>query len=132
MMNKNHAKALKFLCITVLLLFGAPKINIKLGPIPLYLIDIFILLTMYYARSLPKLTYKTPYKNLVQFILFMILLNELLNGLLIGTLLQPIYLMFRMSLALSLFFTVPKIIRKPEHLIKILIHQILVLILHGM
>lgn len=120
MMNKNHAKALKFLCITVLLLFGAPKINIKLGPIPLYLIDIFILLTMYYARSLPKLPYKLPYKNLVQFILFMILLNELLNGLRIGTLIQPIYLMFRMSLAVSLFFTVSKIIRKPEHLTTIL------------
>ena len=120
MMNKKHAKALKFLCIIVLLLFGAPKINIKLGPIPLYLIDVFILLTMYYARSLPKLTYKLPYKNLIQFILFMILLNELLNGLRIGTLIQPIYLMFRMSLALSLFFTVPKIIRKPEHLTTIL------------
>lgn len=120
MMNKNHARALKFLCITVLLLFGAPKINIKLGLIPLYLIDIFILLTMYYARSLPKLTYKTPYKNLVQFILFMIILNELLNGLRIGTLLQPIYFMFRMSLAVSLFFTVSKIIRKPEDFNKVL------------
>jgi hypothetical protein len=120
MMDKNHAKALKFLCITVLLLFCAPKINIKLGPIPLYLIDVFILVTMYYARSLPKLTYKLPYKNLVQFIFFMILLNELLNGLRIGTLLQPIYLMFRMSLAVSLFFNVSKIIRKPEHLTTIL------------
>ena len=119
-MDKNHAKALKFLCITVLLLLGAPKINIKLGPIPLYLIDVFILLSMYYARSLPKLTYKTPYKNLVQFILFMILLNEFLNGLRIGTLIQPIYLMLRMSLAVSLFFTVSKIIRKPEHLTTIL------------
>ena len=119
-MDKNYAKALKFLCITVLLLFGAPKINIKLGPIPLYLIDVFILLSMYYARSLPKLTYKTPYKNLVQFILFMILLNEFLNGLRIGTLIQPIYLMLRMSMAVSLFFTVSRIIRKPEHLTKIL------------
>lgn len=120
MMNKNHAKALKFLCITVLLLFGAPKINIKLGLIPLYLIDVFILVTMYYARSLPKLTYKIPCKNLIQFILFMILLNELLNGLRIGTLIQPVYLMIRMSLAVSLFFTVSKIIRNPEHLTTIL------------
>ncbi|MDC3133105.1 hypothetical protein OA501_02715 [Flavobacteriaceae bacterium] len=119
-MNKNHAKALKFLCITVLLLFGAPKINIKLGPLPLYLIDAFILITTYYARSLPKLTHKLPFKNLVQFILFMIILNELLNGLRIGTLIQPIYIMFRMSLAVSLFFTVSKIIRKPEHLTTIL------------
>lgn len=119
-MDKNYAKALKFLCITVLLLFGAPKINIKLGPIPLYFIDVFILVTMYYARSLPKLTYKLPYKNLIQFILFMILLNEFLNGLRIGTLIQPIYLMIRMSLAVSLFFTVSRIIRKPEHLTKIL------------
>lgn len=119
-MDKNHARALKFLCITVLLLFGAPKINIKLGPIPLYLIDIIILFTIYYARSLKKFAYTLPYKNHVLFIFFMILLNELLNGFRIGTLIQPIYLIFRMSLAVSLFFVVPKIIRKPEHVLKIL------------
>lgn len=120
MMNKKHSRALKLMCITVLLLFGAPKISIKLGPIPLYLIDFFILFTIYYARSLPKLTFKLPYNNLVRFILFMILINELLNGLRIGTLIQPTYLMVRMSLAVSLFFVMPKIISKPEDLIKIL------------
>lgn len=119
-MDKNYAKALKFLCITVLLLFGAPKINIKLGPVPLYIIDAFILLTMYYARSLPKLTHILPYKNVVQFILFMIILNELLNGLRIGALLQAFYLIFRMSLAVSLFFNVSKIIRNPEQLTTLL------------
>ena len=119
-MGKKHTTALKFLCFTVLVLFGAPKINIKIGPIPLYLIDFLIFLTVYHARKLPKLSYKLPYKSLVSFILFMILTNEFLNGLLIGTLIQPIYLMVRMSLAVSLFFVVPKIIRKPEDLIKIL------------
>jgi hypothetical protein len=119
-MGKKHATALKFLCITVLVLFGAPKINIKIGPLPLYLIDFLIFLTVYHARSVPKLTYKLPYKSLVSFILFMILTNEFINGLGIGTLIQPIYLMIRMSLAVSLFFVVPKIIRKPEDLIKIL------------
>lgn len=119
-MGKKHATALKFLCFTVLVLFGAPKINIKIGPIPLYLIDFLIFLTVYHARKLPKLSYKLPYKSLVSFILFMILTNEFLNGLGIGTLIQPIYLMIRMSLAVSLFFVVPKIIRKPEDLIKIL------------
>ena len=120
MMDKNHAKALKFLCVTVLLLFGAPKINIKLGPIPLYLIDVFILSTMYYARSLPKLTFNIPYKNHVRFILFMILLNEFFNGIRIGTLLQPIYLMIRMTFAVSLFFILPRIITNPQYLIKVL------------
>lgn len=120
MMNKNHAKALKFLCITVLLLFGAPKINIKIGSLPLYLIDFLIFLTVYHARVLPKLSYKLPYKSIVGFILFMILTNEFLNGLRIGTLIQPMYLIIRMSLAVSLFFVVPKIIRKPEDLNKVL------------
>lgn len=119
-MGKKHATSLKFLCITVLVLFAAPKINIKIGPIPLYLIDFLIFLTLYHARKLPKLSYKLPYKSLVSFILFMIFTNEFLNGLRIGTLIQPIYLMVRMSLAVILFFVVPRIIRKPEDLIKIL------------
>ena len=119
-MGKKHTTALKFLCITVLVLFGAPKINIKIGPLPLYLIDFLIFLTVYHARKLPKLSYKLPYKSLVSFILFMMLTNEFLNGLGIGTLIQPIYLMVRISLAVSLFFVVPRIIRKPENLIKVL------------
>ena len=119
-MGKKHATALKLLCFTVLVLFGAPKISIKIGPLPLYLIDFFIFLTVYHARKLPKLSYKLPYKSLVSFILFMILTNEFLNGLGIGTLIQPIYLMVRISLAVSLFFVVPRIIRKPEDLTKVL------------
>ncbi len=119
-MGKKHATVLKFLCFTILFLFGAPKINIKIGPIPLYLIDILIFLTVYHARKLPNLSYKLPYKSLVSFIFCMILINEFLNGLLIGSMIQPIYLMVRTSLAVSLFFVVPKIIRRPEDLIKIL------------
>ena len=42
------------------------------------------------------------------------------NGLIIGTLLQPSYLMIRMSLAVSLFFVIPKNSEIPKHLIKVL------------
>ena len=85
-MDNNHAKALKFLCIAVFLLFGAPKINIKIGPLPLYLIDFVIVLTVYYARKLAPIKYKLPFKFLVGVILSMILFNEFTNGLIIGTL----------------------------------------------
>ena len=119
-MDNNHAKALKFLCIAVFLLFGAPKINIKIGPLPFYLIDFVIVLTVYYARKLAPIKYQLPFKFLVGVILSMILFNEFINGLIIGTLLQPIYLMIRMTLAVSLFFVIPKIVRYPKHLIKVL------------
>ena len=115
-MGKKHATAFKCLCFTILLLFGMPKMNIKLGSVPIYIIDVLILLTVYYARKFPKIPYRIPYKNLVIFILCMMLICEFLNGLMIGTLIQPIYLMVRTCLAVNLFFLVPRIIRKPEDL----------------
>ena len=121
-MNKRHQQALRWLCIAVFVLFAAPKINIKIGPLPLYLIDLLIFLTFYHARKLPRYSNKLPYKKHVMVILFMIIINEFINGLLIGTLLQPTYLIVRMSLAISLFFTIPKIIRSPKDLMKILKH----------
>mgnify|MGYP000324172634 CR=1 FL=1 len=118
-MNKWHSTALKYLCLTVLVLFGAPKINIKVGFFPLYLIDILIFLTVFNAKNIASTAYQIPYKNIVNFVLIMILSNELLNGILIQNIFASIYIMIRMSLAVSLFFVIPKIIRNPKELLKV-------------
>jgi len=118
-MDKRHSTAIKYLCLTVLVLFGAPKINIKVGLLPFYLIDILIFLTVFNAKNIASTPYQIPYKNIVNFVLIMILSNELLNGILIQNIFPSIYIMIRMSLAVSLFFVIPKIIRSPKELLKV-------------
>lgn len=115
---KNNA--LKYLCYTVCVLFTAPKLGLKLGPVPLYLIDVLIFLTIFHARKLPLLPYKIPYKQHVTFILIMVVVNEIINIGITKSVLQPIYLIIRYGLAYSLFFVVPKIVRTHEDVLKIL------------
>ena len=98
---------------------GMPKMNLKVGPIPFYAIDICILLTFLAARRLRPLPYATPNKAIVKFILFFIVLSELYAGLLMGALFKPIYVIIRMLLAGSLFFSVFRIIRSREDLISV-------------
>ena len=120
-MSKNHLTALKSLAITTLLLFGAPKINLKIGPVPFYLIDFFILVTFIYSTKLPgRSRFKIPYRSLVNFILVMIVSNEIFNGIILQSVLQPIYLIFRMTLAVSLYYSISRIVTKPSDLMYLL------------
>jgi hypothetical protein len=96
-----------------------PKVNIKIGALPLYAIDFFIFMTFISARRLTSPPYLAPNRRLIQFILFFIILSELYAGLLMGTLIKPIYVIIRMTLAGSLFFSVFQIIRDRSSVITI-------------
>lgn len=119
-MNKAHKYALNFLCITVLILFGAPKISLRLGPLPIYLIDLLILSTAWFSLKLPKTNVKVAQRGTIIFILTMIVLNELINGIIYSVVLDSIYLSYRMTLAGSLFFILPRVLKTPGQLLKVL------------
>ena len=73
MRSKNRIsdkdKALRVIGITIFILFAFPRLNIRLGPIPFYIIDFFLFKTFLYAKKLPKKT-SFSFNGSVIFILF--------------------------------------------------------------
>ncbi len=108
--EETHTRALRFLSLTVFLLMADPLMNIYIGPAPLYAIDLLAFITWVSANRIPS-TRRYPLRGFVVFILVAMLLSELMGGIRFGTLLQPVYLIARTLLAISLFFSTPKIIQ---------------------
>jgi len=111
----SKSTALKLLCLTVFILAGMPRLNIKVGPLPIYAIDILLLFTFCYAMRLHSVCKgRTPFSGFIIVIMIFAVLGELVALLNYGQPLQPSYLMVRELLAFSLFFSVSRIIRSTE------------------
>ena len=114
-----HKTALRFLSLTIFLLMADPLMNIYIGPVPLYAIDFLAFLTWVNASRLPSIRHY-PLRGLVIFISIAMLMSELVAGIQLLTLLQPIYLIVRILLAISLFFSVTKIIQSKANLVAVI------------
>lgn len=113
--QKNHARALRFLSLTIFLLMADPLMNIYVGPAPIYAIDFLAFMTWVYASRIPSAR-RYPLRGFVVFILVAMLASELIAGIQLSTLLQPIYLIIRTLLAISLFFSTSRIIQSRSDL----------------
>jgi len=111
----NKSTALKLLCLTVFILAGMPKLNVKFGPLPLYAIDFMLFMVFIYAMRIPKAYQgRTPLSGFVITIMFFAVLGELAALFRFGQPLQPTYLIVRELLACSLFFSASRIIQTSE------------------
>lgn len=119
-MRDNNSVGFKLFSLAVFVLFAAPKINIKLGSIPVYLIDVLLIATLYYAHRLPLSVKFNPFKGLVHLFVILVIINEIFNGILIGTLLQPVYMVVRMTLAVSMVYLVPKFCFNRKQILQII------------
>jgi hypothetical protein len=112
--------ALRFLMLTIFVLTTFPLLSYKVASVPIYAIDILIFLTWVYAQRLGSDRRKLPLQGYVTFILIAAVLSEFIASLSLGTLLQPLYIIVRTALAVSLFFSTPKIIQTKSDLEAIL------------
>ena len=119
-MRYDNPVGFKLFCLAVLVLFGAPKINIHLGSIPVYLIDVLLIATLYHAQKSAVPVKLKQFKGLVHLFVILVIINELLNGILLGSLAQPLYMVFRMTLAVSMVYLVPKFCFDRKHILGIL------------
>lgn len=109
--------SLKFLCAAIFILTGVPRLNISIGPIPVYGIDLCILGAIYYGglNRAPHLG-SIPRAGLVMAILFLILLSETIAMMMTGTYVQTPYMAGRMCLAIALFYLINNLVTTKEEL----------------
>ncbi|WP_018971059.1 O-antigen ligase family protein [Rubritalea marina] len=107
-------KALKWLGVALFLLFAAPRMSLRLGPIPMYFIDGLWVLAWFYAMKLPKLPRTSPMSKWVLGLMLVAFLSELHGAMYIHDIARPVYTIFRTILAMSLFFLVPRLVRNKE------------------
>lgn len=100
--------------IFVFVLFAVPKLNFKLGPVPVYIIDLLILALILKALSLPAFRTRRMFSATVKMILFLALTSELIGVLTFGTFRDTLYISIRTCLAFSVFFITGQMVRTPQ------------------
>ncbi|KIC35669.1 O-antigen ligase family protein [Leisingera sp. ANG-M7] len=100
--------------IFVFVLVAVPKLNFKLGPVPVYIIDLLILALILKALSLPAFRTRRMFSGTVKVILFLALTSELIGVLTFGTFQDTLYISIRTCLAFSVFFVTGQMVRTPQ------------------
>ncbi|MDA3898135.1 MAG: hypothetical protein PF482_18530 [Desulfobacteraceae bacterium] len=99
------------------LLLAAPKLRIMIGPAPLYVIDVLIAYLLLSSKRMPAVKWgssNTPLPTLVYFYLILVWLGELRGLATYGAVLESVYIAGEFSLAVSLFFTIPRLVSDAE------------------
>jgi hypothetical protein len=113
----DHLRARALLCVTVFLLTGMPRLSVKFGPLPLYVIDLFIALSFYYAFKIrQEKSAALPFTGFIALIALFAVLGELGAATYSGDIVRPVYALARTLLAISLALSVPRIIRTTDDL----------------
>lgn len=101
------------LVVFVFLLFSMPRLNIRLGPIPLYAIDFVAALLVYQIAFSTRQTERVvlPFRTLVIVIAALVILSEFAVVAYGGSLLDATYISMRYFLAFGIMFAVPKVVR---------------------
>ena len=121
MQGRNHKNAVTLLFVTVLVLTAAPRMGIRVGPVPVYIIDGLLLLTFMAAMQVRTgVAQRKPLQGLVLFLLPLIVMSEFYGIVLSGKPLEPIYEMVRMLIAISLFFSVSRIVQTEEDVLAVI------------
>ena len=112
-MSAVRTSKVGLLALFVFLLFSMPRLNIKVGPVPVYAMDVVAALMLYQmaltARTAGHIA--IPFQNLVIVIGLFVILSEFSVLVYGGSLLDAIYVSMRYFLTFSILFAVPNLIR---------------------
>jgi len=106
----------------VFILLAAPKLRITIGPAPLYFIDGIIALLLLSANRMPAVKWLSlkPLPTLVSLYLAFIYVGELRGFFIYGAALESFYMIGELTLAVFVFFIVPRLVRNAEAMAMVL------------
>jgi hypothetical protein len=110
--DRPPSLGLKWLCVTAFVLSAVPRARGMVGPVPLYLLDVCALVTLYYSRQAKARDFSRARKlrgAILAFGLF-IAASQLGNAVNGRWVLEPTYMLVRYALALSVFFSAQRLI----------------------
>lgn len=108
----ERSRGIGFLVFFAFLLFAMPRLNLRLGPIPLYVMDVMAAMIVLRVQSAADVVpARYPFRLLLSVIGLLAILSEL-NSMVYGaSILDSIYLAMRYSIAFALFFAIPQMLR---------------------
>jgi hypothetical protein len=105
------------MAVFVFVLTAVPKLNIRVGPVPLYFIDIIIALLVYYASRRPGFGPKgRPFQGIILALFAFTMIGEFVGFIYTGSIFEHVYQAARMALAFLVFYATGQLVRTSEDL----------------
>ncbi len=117
----KYSQGVIAIAVFAFVLSCVPKMNIRVGPVPLYLIDLLIILISYYAIRRPGFgAAGRPFATIVVTLFLFALAGEIVGFIYTSAVFDHAYLMARTALAFLVFYSVGQLIRTPQDLLLVL------------
>jgi len=101
--------------VFVFLLLAVPKANIRVGPIPVYIVDLMLVILLLEAHRFPPMRPgQRRFTGLVGTLFLLALASEAIGALTFGTLQASAYVTGRTILAFSVFLLTSQMVRTPR------------------
>ncbi len=101
----------------VFVLTAVPKMNIRVGPVPLYFIDLLIVLVVYYASKRPGFgPASRPFGWIVLALFGFAMIGEFVGFIYTGSIFEHAYQAARITLAFLVFYATGQLIRTADDL----------------
>jgi len=113
----NHSNGIIAMAAFVFMLTAVPKMNIRVGPVPLYLIDLLIVLVVFYATKRPSFGAKQrPFQWIVVALFGFAMISEFVGFIYTGSIFEHAYTAARLTLAFLVFYATGQLVRTPQDL----------------
>jgi len=113
--SKSQSPNVLFIGLFVLILTAVPKLNIRVGPVPVYLIDFLVILLCYFAMKRPKFENQgRPFWVIIILLYCFTVIGELVGFIYTGSVFNHVYMIARMTFSFLTFFLIGQLIRTAD------------------
>jgi hypothetical protein len=114
---KKYSQGAIAIAVFVFILTAVPKLNIRVGPVPLYFIDLIIILVVYYACQRPSFGPNgRPFQGIILALFAFTMIGEFVGFIYTGSIFEHVYQATRMTLAFLVFYATGQLVRTPQDL----------------